>query len=265
MNKPVRIFLGKVILTAFLGVLMISAGQNLFAQNTENSRDFLNGIRFYQQDRYEDAAGAFLKIAETGVRNGKLFYNLGNSYLKTGEIGHAILWYERAFKIIPDDPDLNFNLNFARSLVKDEREEKRAPLLKVLFFWEHLLSARTVKWTAAAGNLVFWLTLALSLLPVKTLKTALSVKIFKYLVLTVAVVFTLTAFFHYFTEQKIVHGIILPEKVSVRSGLTENATELFVLHSGTKIRIERQDRDYYRIYFSEDKIGWLKKSEAAII
>lgn len=265
MKKPVYFFLKKSFYIIILAILIFGIGHDSFAQNPENSRAFLNGIHAYQQGKFENAADEFLKIAETGIRNGKLFYNLGNAYLKMGALGRSILWYERALKLIPGDPDLNFNLNFARSLVKDEREDKRASLLKVLFFWKDLLSEKSIRWIAVISNLVFWLILAASLLPLKALGTATATSVFKYITLAITLVFTLTSFYHYFAERNINHGIILSEKVSVRSGFTENATELFVLHSGTKVKIERQNQDYFRIYFSEDKIGWLKKSDAAII
>jgi tetratricopeptide (TPR) repeat protein len=246
-------------------VFIYFSDQDSLAQTSENSRTFLNAIRLYREGQFKPAADEFLKIAQTGVRNGKLFYNLGNTYLKIGKLGHSILWYERALKLIPNDPDLKFNLNFARTLVKDKREEQRPPLLNVLFFWQDLFSEKSIQWIAIISNMVFWLILASYLSPIPSLKTATSVKVFKYLSLAIALVFSLTAFYQYFAKRYINYGIILPEKVSVRSGLTETATELFLLHSGTKVKIERQDRDYYRIYFSRDKIGWLKKTHAAMI
>jgi uncharacterized protein YgiM (DUF1202 family) len=51
----------------------------------------------------------------------------------------------------------------------------------------------------------------------------------------------------------------------VRSGLTEDSTELFVLHAGTKVKIGKERNGFYRISFSDTKIGWLKKSEVGII
>ena len=51
----------------------------------------------------------------------------------------------------------------------------------------------------------------------------------------------------------------------VRSGLTEDSTELFVLHAGTKVKIGKERNVFYRISFSDTKIGWLKKSEVGII
>jgi hypothetical protein len=43
------------------------------------------------------------------------FYNLGNSYARVGKPGLAVLSYERAALLAPDDPDINANLAYVRA------------------------------------------------------------------------------------------------------------------------------------------------------
>ena len=43
-----------------------------------------------------------------------VLYNLANAYFLEGQIGRAILNYNRAQLLAPDDPDIAANLNFAR-------------------------------------------------------------------------------------------------------------------------------------------------------
>jgi hypothetical protein len=38
-----------------------------------------------------------------------------------------------------------------------------------------------------------------------------------------------------------------------------------VLHAGSKVKIDKDNKDFYRIYFSDGKIGWVGKSEVGII
>jgi SH3-like domain-containing protein len=61
------------------------------------------------------------------------------------------------------------------------------------------------------------------------------------------------------------HAVILTEQVAVRSGFTDTATQLFVLHAGTKVRIARETETHLLIRYTEEKIGWVKKSEVGII
>jgi hypothetical protein len=46
-------------------------------------------------------------------------YNLANAYLEQGLLGNAILWYERARKLKPNDPDIRHNLRLAKSRMPD--------------------------------------------------------------------------------------------------------------------------------------------------
>src|SRR6187455_2725816 len=74
----------------------------------------------YQKQEYEQS----IKLYEDLVKNGDIsftvYYNLGNAYFKSGNFSKAILNYERALKISPDDEDANFNLKIASLKVVDK-------------------------------------------------------------------------------------------------------------------------------------------------
>jgi tetratricopeptide (TPR) repeat protein len=230
------------------------------AAASELTMAFFDGIKNYKAEEYAKAASAFSGVADAGIKNGKLFYNLGNSYLKNGRLGHAVLWYERALRLIPDDPDLKFNHEYVLSLIKDEADDGNLPIFRVLFFWKHLMSATTIQWTGILLNLF-----AVLMLTIPVVRKKKKVKTSAYLLLILAVIFILTAFYNFYETAYIKKAVILPEQVSVRSGLTDNSTELFVLHTGTKVKIEKENTAFFRIFFSDGKIGWIKKSDAGII
>lgn len=226
----------------------------------EIAQTFLDGIKNYKEDRFAEASAAFSKVADEGIKNGKLFYNLGNSHLKNGDIGNAILWYERSLKLSPDDPDLKFNYEYALSLTRDEKGDKELPLVRILFFWKYLLSQTHIQWAAIFFNIIFW-----SLMTVRVIQRKDRFKTLSHLMLILGLIFTLTAVYNDYEADFIKEAVILPAKVSIRSGLTNDATELFVLHAGTKVKIDKEKDDYIRISFSEGKIGWIKKSDAGVI
>ena len=78
-------------------------------------------------------------------------------------------------------------------------------------------------------------------------------------------ILTCTVFFYYYEKQMNQFAVVIPGQVSVRSGFSENSTELFVLHSGTKVKVEKIKGDYLRIFFAKGKTGWLKKKSCQII
>ena len=230
------------------------------ARASENARIFMGGTAAYSRGDWPAAIQAFEQLAEKGIENGRLFYNLGNAYLKNDDLGHALLWYERALKHIPDDPDLNFNYDYALTLTKDERGDQTSPLLRILFFWKYQLSPDTVRWIALALNAVFWVSLnVLAIRKKHMLRPSI------ILTAAAALIFSATAIFNYVEAARIKSAIILPAEVPVRSGFTDSATELFVLHAGTKVRVERQSEDYLLIRYTKDKIGWVKQADAGII
>ncbi len=227
---------------------------------SEKARTFLDGISAYKAGDYAGAAAAFTELTQEKIQNGKLYYNLANAHLKNGDLGHAILWYERALKLIPDDPDLRFNHEYARSLVKDAPEKEGIGLRGVFFFWNDLLGTKTIRWTAILLNLLLWLILGFRLMRGKRpLKGGV------HLLLIVSLIFTGTALYGYTDGTAGQSGIILPAQVSVRSGLSKSATELFLLHAGTKVTIQKEKEGFYRIGFSESKIGWVPASDVGAI
>ncbi len=243
-----------------LGLLALAGPADAAEDRSAAARTFLEGVEAYRRGAYGAAVAAFRTLAASGVRNPHLYYNLGNACLKSGDLGPAILWYERALKLAPDDPDLAFNHAYATSLVKDEREDESAPVYRILFFWRRLLSPRAAAAVALVFNGLFWLALTVRFLRRKRVMKGVA-----YPLLAAALIFTATALYNYYEAACLREGIVLPETISVRSGLSEDATELFVLHAGAKVAIQGQKEEFYRIWFSEGKIGWVKGSEIGAI
>ena len=224
-----------------------------------NARSFLSALESYKTGDYASAAAGFSAIAETGVHNGKLYYNLGNAYLKNNDLGRAVLWYERASKLLPGDPDLKFNLAYARSLAKDAPEEMVSPLVRIFFFWKYQLSHRAVVLLAIGLNLLFWIALAAwRLTRRRGLRRLAQVLVFP------ALVFILTACQNYYESTFRQSAVVLPGEVSVRSGLEETSTELFKLHAGAQVRVVRTLDDHYQVRFSIEKIGWVSRQDVGL-
>jgi hypothetical protein len=224
------------------------------------SKVFYEGVSLYEEGRYNDALERFVSIADKGIENGKLAYNIGNTHMQKGDLGRALLWYERAARLMPKDPDLVFNRNVALAQVKDRQEETGNPVFSVLFFWKKGVPLKTLQWLAIGSGLLFWAFLTLYLLlrqtPLKT-AAALSGALFALL--------ASTALWDTAVTSRIQNGVVLPKAVSVRSGLSDTATELFTLHAGSRVVVEQERSGWVRIGFAEGKIGWVKKETVGVI
>src|SRR5690606_12416281 len=111
--------------------------------------------------RYREAAQLFESMLGEGYENGYVRYNLGNAWLRAGELGEAIAAYRRAELLIPGDANLAVNLK--RAL--DRRQQPFSPdaqraLIDYLLFWRGGLPLRTeVQLTLVAAGLAFILAI----------------------------------------------------------------------------------------------------------
>jgi tetratricopeptide (TPR) repeat protein len=226
----------------------------------ENAHRFVAAMEAYKAKDYEKAIQEMEPIAQSGVCNGALYYDLGNAYLKDHQLGRAILWYERALKLRPNDPDLRFNADYARSLTRDAPDDKAVSPWRVFFFWKYRLSQRAVVLVAVVFNLLFW-----TVLIARRLANRRGLRYAAMAVAAPAVIFTMTALFNYYEAAHIRQGIVLDEQVAVRSGLDQTSTQLFVLHAGTKIRVLKHNGTHLQIRFGKDKIGWIEAEAVGVI
>ncbi len=110
-NKAVfvSIWLYSILLFALFSAVPASAA------NTEDS--FKQGNALYAEGKFSDAAQKYQTAADGGLAHWTLEYNLGNAYWRAGQIGKAILHYERAFRLNSGQKDVLYNLNLATTKV----------------------------------------------------------------------------------------------------------------------------------------------------
>ena len=221
---------------------------------------YLEGINAYHEGHYDRAAALFLNVAETPLENGDLYYNLGNAFYKKGDLGRSVLWYERALKLMPSDPDLQFNHQFVTGLVVDTAENRSTPLADVFLFWKHRMSRQATAWAAVSSFVIFTLIFL-----IRNVKSSRGLKYGERTVLAFSVIFILAACYDFYTDRFDRQAVVISEEISVRSGLSDDATELFRLHHGTKVDVHEELRGYVKIRFADDKIGWIEKKNIEII
>ncbi len=221
---------------------------------------FLKAIKNYNKGNFIEAAQEFKDIVKSGIKTGALYYNIGNCYFKAGKTGLAILWYERAKKLIPNDPDLKFNLNYANTFVKDKKDNTGVSIEDILFFWKDIIPSSIMEYTAIGFCILFFLYAGFCVVKNKKIFTAAGI-----LLMCCLIISAFSATYDFYYKNTAHFAIIVKNKVAVRSGFSEDSTKLFVLHAGTKVRVERLHGKYIMIFFSKGKIGWVKKGDAEII
>lgn len=244
-------------------IILLLFGTALFADNLQEQ--FNTGNLLYQQEKYEQALTEYQTILEAGLESGALYFNLGNAYYKLEQFGLARLNYERAAVLLKNDEALTDNLALLKQSLVDKIP---TPPQFILFEWRdsvlNFFSTRLLTWITA---LSFIILLIFSAIRRHALRRG-SFTRFRSAFVTMVVFFSLTIFIFgqkiYLLETE-EFGVILAPSVTVYAEPKTSATEVFVIHEGAKVRIERYAQDWLEIKLADGKTGWLQKSNLEAI
>ncbi|MGH7492409.1 MAG: tetratricopeptide repeat protein [bacterium] len=236
------------------------AAASLFADEAANL--FQQGNQHYQAGEYQKAVEAYERILQLGKENWQVYYNLGNVYYKLRQPGKAILNYERALRLHPDNEDIRFNLDLTNLQITDRIP---APPRSVVLVWlDNALRLISLEGSAMLA-LISWLALFAGLTMSLVSRKAKGEQWGRMLAWTAGVLFLVFGSlfaYQYYDHQTTNFGIVMAPRVIVRSSPAEDATEVFILHEGAKVRIEAQTSDWARIRLADGKVGWLLATAA---
>jgi len=216
---------------------------------------FFQGNQAYAAGRYDDAIAAYEQARAGGQDSGALAFNLGNAYLKRGDIGRAVASYERAARLLPRDPDVTANLAFAR-----ERANIEAPGAPI---WQRL--AAPFAFRASTGELatmfailwwLFWGLLVARLLSpraaVALSRAATAVAVIAF-ILGVSLAVRVTA-----VETAGAAVVVAPGDTPVRFEPTASGTEHFVVTPGVDVSVLEERDGWLLVARADGRRGWVQ-------
>lgn len=74
----------------------------------------------YTNDDFQTAITLYNEVIKDEGTSSTLYYNLGNAYYRLGQLGNAIVSYERALRLDPTNSDAKANLAFVNSKITDK-------------------------------------------------------------------------------------------------------------------------------------------------
>ena len=240
------------IILAFSGwYTAASTPQELFAKANE----------YYQQEQFADAAMLYDSIVNEGYVNAETFYNLANTHFRLGNLGNAILNYEKALKLNPDDEDAMHNLALANNQIVDEFNVVPTPVLKRIFADVSSLFSSGI-WSIIG---VFFLGIMLVFVAVFLFGNRNSFILTLALVsLILALIIEGFAYGKYQLEQQS-FGILTSPNSYVKSAPANTSQDLYILHEGTKVQIQDSFNSWSKIKLPDGKIGWIVSEDISEI
>lgn len=247
--------------TAWLIIFLVFAFYPLRSVRCANlESDFYRGNTFYSEGNYASAIEAYHQVLQSGYESGNLYYNLGNNYFKKGELGKAILNYEKAMRLMPRDSDLKANYQYARSLIKGGTGEPERS------WWRDAIGKVFSRLTI--NGLTLFLSVIFTLILLVILAAAYIPWVRKYRPVTLAVLIMIfTASFITAYEKVSLTGkeaVIITDTADVRFEPFDSATTHYTLYEGTKVAIISSRDSWYKVRRHDKKVGWIKSSECEV-
>ena len=210
-----------------------------------------------------------IQIYEALLNRGEaadIYYNLGNSYYKAGDIAKAILNYERALLLQPGNGDIRANLEIARSKTGDKVE----PVPEIFFVsWtKSLINSMSVDSWAVCGVVCFILLIVSLYLFIFSKQIVLKKAGFISGIVFLAVTILANVFANQQKDELTNRNsaIVINPSVTVRSTPSESGTSLFILHEGHKVGVKDGSmKDWKEIRLEDGKVGWVPASAIEII
>ncbi|RWX48798.1 TPR repeat-containing protein [Candidatus Electrothrix communis] len=210
----------------------------------------------HTQGEFQQAAEQYSSIISTYGVSAPLLYNLANSYAAVGQVGLAVLNYERALRLAPGDADIQGNVAQVRKDAGLYRDNQ--PLHRRL---AEMLGAD--QWLMIAG--CAFLCLGLSALLATTGLVGQGGKSLYWLMIGSLAVVLLAlppAVFRY-QDWKI--GVVLAEDAHLVISPFADAASAGDIKVGRLIRPEREHGDYVLVTAETGKAGWLNKGSFALV
>lgn len=221
---------------------------------------FVEANSLYEQGTYDQAIEHYQAIVDGGAAGGQVYFNLGNSYLRNGELGKAVASYLRSRRLLPREEDVQANLGFARSSSKDAIDPPDpAPLLEALFFWHYGLSREEVLRLFVALNWLFWSTCVARLFwgRSETLRWTFMVLLILLLAIGGSAAASLLA------PGSV--AVVIPQEIDAHTGPSGDSVIRFKLHAGTELRIEAARDGWLRVVLPTGEQGWIDRSWAEVV
>jgi len=219
--------------------------------------------RLYEQGKFAEAATGYQQLIAAGHTSATVYYNLGNAWFKAGQLGRSIAAYRNAQELSPRDPNIRFNLDFARKQVAGSNAPAPNP-------WQRLVGRLTLNEWAVLAALAFWLCFALLVLP--EWKPAWRRPLRNY---TIAAAFLATLVIAMLAiaayQSDAVHeAVVVTQDAVVRYGPLEDSRVSFQLRNGAEVEIVGHKENgsteaWLQVRDGSNRIGWLKRDQVVVL
>jgi tetratricopeptide (TPR) repeat protein len=219
----------------------------------------------YKKGNYQEAIAGYESILKAKKQSAEIYFNLGNCYYKLNKVAPAIYYYEKALQLNPNDAEIATNLKFAQKLqIDDIKIVQQVGFSKIIKDFTTKYHYNTWAWMAVGLAFLFLLLFVGYYFAQKS-----SMKRMYFTGMTFVLLFILMAIGAAVYEKKEYEtdnpAIVFTEITTVKSEPKATASNLFVLHEGTKVQLLETVDDWKKIQLQDERKGWILASAVKAI
>ena len=226
---------------------------------------FSEGNGNYQKGDFAAAEQSYRKLVDAGARSSSVYYNLANACFKQKKLGEAIYYWEKTLQLFPRDQEARDNLELANLLIVDRIETPPDPFpLRLLDASVHWLTIEQESW------IVLTLFTAVNVLMGLHFLVRNSRAAFVALSASLAAGVLFLAFgsslaWKLYEQKYRQRGVVVEQKVDIRSGPGPENIVVFTIHEGSKVRIRGEASGWYQVSLANGWTGWLNRSSVRVL
>ncbi|MBI1227257.1 MAG: tetratricopeptide repeat protein [Bacteroidetes bacterium] len=239
-----------------LGVLFWSSLLT-YLRAEDEARIFAEGNKAYQEQDYAKAIKIYEQLLDSGYRAPELEYNLGNAWYKKGSPGRAILHYERALILAPENAEIKQNLDFLHSKLAMEIEP--LPPFFLVKWWQSARLAISTNKMGIVGLVLWWLGfsgLAMWILGKNRAQRKWGLLAGIALLLMSILPFSL-AISRVCFEKNTQQAILLQKSAILRAEPEDSSQEIMTLVEGVKLQQIENINGWWQVRLENGELGWL--------
>lgn len=249
------------LLRTIVFVLLLTAQMATgFAQTIDEAFGTANVA--YQEKGYTTAITQYQSILQQGYQSAELHYNLGNAYYRTQQLGKAVLHYERAARLAPNDKDIKHNLSIVNAQIEDKLET--LPNFFLIDGWNSLRQQLSSNTWAVMGIVFFWLAMA-ALIVWQIGQTRTQRKWGFFIGITLLFISILPISLAVANTKDSKQAIVIAKETMLKSSPDDLSASVLLLHEGLKVNLLDKIGDWYKVRLPNGDEGWLSNEIIEII
>lgn len=216
--------------------------------------------KFYAQKEYDSAAAYYEKIAAQNPNDATVYYNLGNTYYRLNLVGPAVLNYERALKINPDNKEAQDNLYLTQNRISNRILSE--PDIFFVRWWKSCTASGKAN-TWAVISLIFFLAFIAFILANRLRRANIPVQVNAGLF----VVFLLCLLIAYSAANNKAghnHAVVMQNDAPFMAA-PQNGKAQSLVPEGTKVYVEGENAQWLQVKLPDGRTGWIEKALLAKI